>query len=369
MQSGAIVLVAILFGVLGRRWKRDDVVFHIVILLLLLLPSIWVPQLARDIVLSLIVGAIMSFAGDSGFGKLAWATASGGILFALTQVVPGGATVLLAGLTLILLGFFGHETWVHWKRISAAEALKPNDKTKQEVEIGGIARRLARVDLPDGYDEPNAAAWRAFDDDSRHGPALLSLETPAGAVMIEMGSIAIQDARYAHPTDTDDAAAKTEDAEAANEADEADGADKPGGANKLDADDVHDADGVDKDDTESGDSQDADSPADEEEASSNGEDQGSSDPVLDADTSKMLIVVEEGKDVYVIGTPKWTRAPKGMSGYRDAPVVPVFGEGATLYLVSENEMDARTKWHLALAFGFSAACIIVATAQVLERFL
>ena len=387
MQSAAIVLVAVFFGVVGRRWKRDDVVFHIVILLLLLLPSIWVPQLVRDIVLSLIVGAIMSFAGDSGLGKLAWAAASGGILFGLSRVVPGGATVLLAGLTLVLLGFFGHETWVHWKRISAADALTPNDKTKREVEIGGIARRLARVDLPDGYDEPKAAAWRAFDDDSRHGPALLSLETPAGAVMIEMGAIAIQDASYAHPTDVDqtDNADKADAADAAGNADEvgkADDPDKPDNAGAADVgpgagDAEADADqadtGSESRDAESvgdADAGDTDEAADKKGADSDKADEGGSeDPVLDADTSKMLIVVEEGKDVYVIGTPTWTRAPEGMSGYRDAPVVPVFGEGSTLYLVSETEMGARTKWHLALAFGFLAACIIVATAQVLERFL
>jgi hypothetical protein len=85
---------------------------------------------------------------------------------------------------------------------------------------------------------------------------------------------------------------------------------------------------------------------------------------LGDDRAPMIQVIEGDKDAYVIGTPSWTRAPAD-AGYRQSPMLPVFGKGSRLYQVSEAEVDARTWWELILAFVFAIACASVGVLQVL----
>ncbi len=323
--SVAIVLVAVFFFVKGRRLRRDDYGGFIFLLLVTLIPSVWAPQLARDIVLSLGLAVVASFAADSAFGKLVWATCFGGILFGLSRLVPGGATVIILIITLIALAVFGHEAWTHLRRLARAQTLRHDQTLKHEVEIGGTVRATAPPEVPPGFDASEVAAWYVVGNQGLHGPSYAHLETETGSVLLEMATIQIEDASYRHTNVEAEDGSST--ATAANAAD-------PEHAGK---------------------------PADAEEHKGGGADA--------LDKADMLVVIEEGKDAYVIGKPTWVRAAEGIAGYRQAPMVPVFGEGCTVYLVSEAEIDARTLWHLSLAIGFSAACGLVLLAQALERFL
>src|SRR5512139_3460133 len=88
-------------GIAGTRLRRDDIWFFIILMFVLLLPSIWIPRFWRDLIVSAGAGLLLSLAGGDFIEKLKWGLGTAGPLYALSWVVPGGASVALISISLI----------------------------------------------------------------------------------------------------------------------------------------------------------------------------------------------------------------------------------------------------------------------------
>ncbi len=293
-QTIVLGVIAMAFIAMGIRLRRDDTTSFVLLLLFTMLPSVWLPQLARDLVLSLALAVVGSFAGESTLGKLVWAVALGGTLLLLSFAMPGGASVIVLGLTLIALVLHGRKTFAHYRRLSTAKRLDPTAPPRSPVEIGGTISLEKPPSVPPNFDLPDAAGWRLAFDPTHCSPSTLRLETDVGPVLIDLATITLEHTRHAH--------------------------------SKLDSD-------------------------------------VPTEPPFGP--GAMLAVIDAGKAAHVLGIPEWERAPEGSGGYRNAPVVPLFGKGSTLYLIPESEVDARTLWHLTLTAGFALAALMVAIAHSL----
>lgn len=298
-----VIACAVGIGIAGKRLRRDDTSMYVAIMVLTLVPAAWIPRFWRDLILSGGIGLILWFVGDSFGDKLGWSLGVAGPLYALSWVVPGGASVILIFFTLIGLWYTGRSSWKHLRRLRNAAALDPNARSEAEVEIGGTVR-LARASpsLPN-VDLDRAGGWRLFGKPEKFfQPEHVELTTSAGPVLIALDSIDLENVRLESPSE------------------------------KY-ADEWRARFGLEKD-----------------------------------DLRPMLEVVDADKEAYVIGTPTWMRAPE-TGGYRDSPMVPVFGKGATLYQLPEAEVDARTWWNLVLAIGFAIATGSVGVTQALGSWL
>jgi hypothetical protein len=299
-----IVLVCgVGIGIAGKRLKRDDTFVFVFLMLLTLVPVVWIPKSARDGLLCAGIALFFISIGDSFWDRVGWAVGVAGPLYALSWVIPGGASVLIIGLTLIALWFAFNDSRRHLKRLRRAERLDPATRNEKEVEIGGtvLPARISST-LP-GVDLRHAGGWRLYANGEKFcEPEHVVLTTAQGSVLVALASIDLDRVRL----------------ETA----------------KPDVVDVW------------------------------REQLG-----LEASETPLLQVVDADKEVYVIGTPTWIRAPAGSGGYRDSPLVPVFGKGSSLVQLPEAEVDARTWWTLILAIGFAIAATSVGVAQVLVGYV
>ncbi|MEZ4222214.1 MAG: hypothetical protein R3B13_14860 [Polyangiaceae bacterium] len=351
--SGVIAVVAGVFIAVGKRLRQGDIGFHVFVLLVTLLPSVWMGRFTRDIVLSLVVALILSFAGETGTGRLGWASLGGGLLFVLSRFVPGGVSVILLTIALIALVFFAREAWLHRRRLQSTARLDPGTAPTHEVEVGGRVVLHETVELPAGYDVAEVAGYRFLSDKARCAPAFLRMDTDVGPVLIELSTVNIEDATKVLP-------GKRDDSDASEEATTEDGDPDEAPADEAAASD------------DSGASEDAtteDEASDEATADEAAADSSTAADKVDIAKSaeenelEFITVIPHDVEAYVIGTPRWGDAPREASGYRRTKLVPVFGDGATLYLKAESEVDARATWHLVLTAGFAAVCAIVAAAH------
>lgn len=376
--SGVIAVVAGVFIAVGKRLRQGDIGFHVFVLLVTLLPSVWMGRFTRDIVLSLVVALVLSFAGETGTGRLGWASLGGGLLFVLSRFVPGGVSVILLTIALIALVFFAREAWLHRRRLQSTARLEPGTAPTHEVEVGGRVVLHESVELPAGYDVAEVAGYRFLSDKARCAPAFLRMDTDVGPVLIELSTVNIEDATNVLPGKHGDS---SDDSEAIGDSDSSDGAttedelsdeaaaDEPSEGSDATTEllDETAADELAADAPTAGSGDVDDSTSDADAAASDGStgDAAAKDIAKSAEENELefITVIPHDVEAYVIGTPRWGDAPREASGYRRTKLVPVFGDGATLYLKAESEVDARATWHLVLTAGFAAVCAIVAAAH------
>ena len=84
-----------------------------------------------------------------------------------------------------------------------------------------------------------------------------------------------------------------------------------------------------------------------------------------------LQVFRAGSPAYVVGIPQWEPPPRGSTGYRDSPVVPVFRQRTSaappVYIANRSEQELRREswWTLSTWAGWGLACGWVGAAQAL----
>lgn len=293
-----VIGCALAFGVIGVRLRRDDVGFFVLLLVVTLLPAVWIPRFWRDIVICGGIAALLWAVGTSFWDRLGWSAGVGVPLYLLSWIVPGGASVISTGLTLVGVWVSGRGSYQRLLRLRRATALDPNVQSDALVEIGGtvLPARL-QASLPN-VDLSRAGGFRLLGKPEKLSqPEHVELTTPAGLVLVHLASVELRDVRLAVPGQEHEAQWRTE-------------------------------------------------------------------LGLDESMHPMLEIVDADEPAYVIGTPTWARASEG-GGYRNTKMVPVFGKGSTLHQLSASEVDARTRWNLVLAVGFSIAAGAVGVAQAL----
>lgn len=195
-----VVACAVLVGVSGMRLGRDDTVFFVFVMLVLFVPAVWIPRFWRDVVVSGGIALVLWASGDSFWDKLGWSAAVTAPFYALSWFVPGGASVIVCGLTLIGLGVSGRKTWLRFERLRRLARLEPGVRSEGEVEVGGsVLPAREQATLPD-LDLSRAGGWRlAGAPEKLHRPEHLELTTPAGLVLVDLGAVSLEDVRREAP--------------------------------------------------------------------------------------------------------------------------------------------------------------------------
>ena len=195
-----LISAAITLMVLGRLLRRDDVSAVVIALVLTVLPCIIVPELWRDIALSMLIALAATFAADTLVAKLAVAAISGGLFFGLSWLVPGGGSVVLLGMALLGFGIFLVQSLSHWRRLKRATLLELGRTVKGEVEVGGTSRQSGSLPTLPGIDLPKSlAGYRLADDHQRATPELLPVETTKGVIAVKLSEVSIEDAPILTP--------------------------------------------------------------------------------------------------------------------------------------------------------------------------
>lgn len=192
-----VVISAAVMGAAGRLLQRSDTTPFVILTLLMFLPALFVPRFWRDILLCGGVFLLLWLVGTGFWDKLGWAAGVSVPLYLLARVVPGGASVIAAGLSLIVVWYTLSENLAHHRRLKRAVALDPKERPEGDVEIGGRVRglQLTPGSIPE-VDFGKAAGYRLFaKPKSVREPEHLVLTTPVGDVLIALESIELEGAR------------------------------------------------------------------------------------------------------------------------------------------------------------------------------
>lgn len=196
--SALIVLFSALLGVWAQRNERVRPGRQILVVAVALLAVVWMPHAWVDASAALLAGLFVA----SRFGDLARHAArlrlaaflAGAVVvwLALSRVIPGGASMLLA---LLAAGFAvppALRALPVMLRVRRARQLSPGERPRDEVHIGG---RIGREPVPP---PPTLAiadpmgAWRLSWTDGRHAqPSPLEIHTPQGPVLVDLERVEV----------------------------------------------------------------------------------------------------------------------------------------------------------------------------------
>ncbi|GMV17845.1 MAG: hypothetical protein DYH12_06405 [Sorangiineae bacterium PRO1] len=209
--SLVVIACAFAFGVIGARLRRDDIAFFVLLLVVTLLPAVWIPRFWRDIVVCGGIAALLWAVGSSFWDRLGWSAGVSVPLYLLSWIVPGGASVILTGLTLVGVWVSGHRSYQRLLRLRRATALDPNVQSDALVEIGGtVLPARVQSSLPN-VDLSRAGGFRLLGNPEKLSqPENVELTTPAGLVLVQLASVELQDVRFAVPSQEHVAAWRTE---------------------------------------------------------------------------------------------------------------------------------------------------------------
>lgn len=143
--------------------------------------AIWAPRDARDYALPVICGMLVLTESAVAACVVAF------VIFALGQVVPGGATVSLL-FVFALVGYFAaREAQRHLVRMRTARRLVPGERPRGDVEIGGRVVASRTISLPAA--KSTCAAWwvetRGAQERSSDTP--FEVRAKAGTVIVRRG--------------------------------------------------------------------------------------------------------------------------------------------------------------------------------------
>jgi hypothetical protein len=309
-----LVLAAIALIVQHVRLKRDNLAFT-VFLAIVLAALIWIPQVLRDVVLALIVVGFAIAISDATMGKVVSTVVAGAIAGLIAWQLPGGITPVVLGIWSLWALSESRDAVGHLQRLGRASRLAPHARPDGEVEVGGKLSPEVTA-APAGTDvEASMGAWQLTD--LRRGirgarPRVLTLHAREGTVHVDLERVTLR---------CDDAREKLLLGEPA--------------ANALAALGIH-----------------------EEVTTREVDGTEIREPML------WLRWLSPEHEVYVVGTPVWESG--GGAAYRDAPVVPLFGDDDGAYVVDRSELEERRRaqWTLSQWSLWGVACVSIAVAQL-----
>ncbi len=317
--SAMVVVAFVVLSLVGRRLGAERTLAGRITVGVALLLSLWVPQSARDIVLGFLFAFMMAFIAKTNplmKGLIFLITA--GIVGGLANLVPGGATVLVLPL-IVLVGVLELKAQrKHRARIARAGLLEPNKDPGGEVVLSGTAEALKEVSLPEtkqmAYSEdlPRGkaiAGWQLDISTEKQlaEPTQLAISTKMGLALVDLTTVQLSvNPSQERPLVTAE-------------------------MTKV----VRDRD-IDWD-------------------------------PLPGKLTWYLRWIDIGQEVFVVGRPNWERAPEGEGTYRESPFVPVFrstaAKPAWLAGRSARAESIRSKWFVAQWAVWGVCCLVVAGAQ------